>query len=344
MVFSNKHTPHKFKPFTLNSQPLEFVTHFKYLGVQLQANGRWDSQYEHVRGKLLKWAYRIGNIIVPERDTPSPMIVRALVLSYMFSSLSYGLAFWRPTKQQLDSLQTIILKPLRRVLHLSCATPVLAVCAEFNIPTVEQLRDSLVLAAAQRLHHLPNTNPAAVNFRAGYLRGRERAPGFAKPFHVEVGLVEKLWRVSHHTVDNINQRAVQRTRARFSNTDHKRTATLRQLRTSESAAVYLLSEPRHISAIRARLRFGIARVNVVLFKHKLSATDQCLHCGQLDSIDHVLLHCKQFDREREVCHKGLAAIGVPLGLEALLAGDEFCGNCLPITSQFLSHINSLRQL
>src|SRR4029079_15076819 len=78
----------------------------------------------------------------------------------------YAIAVWRPNHETLESLQRIILRPLRLVLGLPRSTPTNDVLAEFNLPPLERARDMQLLTLEHRFAQLPAGHLAADQFRS----------------------------------------------------------------------------------------------------------------------------------------------------------------------------------
>ena len=75
-----------------------------------------------------------------------------------------------------------------------------------------------------------------------------------------------------------------------------------------------------------RMRIGHAALNKHLHKIGLSETDQCPHCGEVETIEHFLLDCNQFFDERSVMFVSICYIvGYPprLTQRLLLGGGDF---------------------
>ena len=107
---------------------LSFVDRYKYV-VVVQANGKWDAQFEAISAKCKLTANLIGRINSRSRP-PTPQTTITLVKSVLIPQMSYALAFWRVNKGQEWKLNQILAAPLRRAfgLHNSASavrTPVL---------------------------------------------------------------------------------------------------------------------------------------------------------------------------------------------------------------------------
>ena len=66
----------------------------------------------------------------------------------------------------------------------------------------------------------------------------------------------------------------------------------------EKAASYILSEPRPVARLRARIRLNRPSFNASLFKRRLVPTPTCPNCEAAEDIEHVLLECHAYDPAR----------------------------------------------
>ena len=55
---------------------------------------------------------------------------------------------------------------------------------------------------------------------------------------------------------------------------------------------------RREETIISRLRFGHTALNSTLFIIGKHNTGNCVYCGQRETIEHVLLHCRKYEIER----------------------------------------------
>jgi hypothetical protein len=77
----------------------------------------------------------------------------------------------------------------------------------------------------------------------------------------------------------------------------------------KSLPLYLTTLPPTDAATIARLRFNRSRLNQSLFKRHRSDTDKCPNCsGTVETVEHVLMSCPRYDKERFECFCTLAGI------------------------------------
>ena len=61
---------------------------------------------------------------------------------------------------------------------------------------------------------------------------------------------------------------------------------------------HLRADPPAVIALRSRLRLDSTLLNSPLHKRKMKASPKCEHCGQPETIKHVILSCSQYDSAR----------------------------------------------
>ncbi|KAL2077914.1 hypothetical protein ACEWY4_025599 [Coilia grayii] len=68
----------------------------------------------------------------------------------------------------------------------------------------------------------------------------------------------------------------------------------------------------------SRLRIGHTGLNSSLFRINKHPTDLCDHCGVIEDVEHVLLHCIHYSRQREGMKAAMEVAKLTLSLENLL--------------------------
>lgn len=101
--------------YILNGQPLQWVDHYKYLGVVVQSNLKWDN---HVYAQIMKATQMLGLVkrILSEAPTPiRALAYRALVRPH----LEYASEVWDPHyNHQVAALEVVQNKALRFVYRI----------------------------------------------------------------------------------------------------------------------------------------------------------------------------------------------------------------------------------
>ena len=161
--------------FLLANQPLPVAPSYKYLGIIFQANGLFERRASSTSAAICR--------LVAFDRAPGPLAVLGLVRALLLSMVLYGIALWRPNEETIETLQRIILRPLRLVLGLPRTTPANDVLAEFNLPPSERARDIEILNFDRRLLSLLEGHLAADRLRELRLpRAPDRIPAVANPY------------------------------------------------------------------------------------------------------------------------------------------------------------------
>ena len=104
---------------------------------------------------------------------------------------------------------------------------------------------------------------------------------------------------------------------------------------------------RQVQTALARLRVGHAGVKAHLHRFNLADTSLCI-CGVNDTIEHFLLQCRRYRRERGELEQQLQKICVPLTLRNLLGGGDFSDHIqykiINATAQYLVETKRITNL
>jgi len=108
----------------------------------------------------------------------------------------------------------------------------------------------------------------------------------------------------------------------------------------------------NVCRLRCRLRMNRARTNVYMQHIDSTIEPYCAHCHhpQLDTVQHILLECPAYLRERRACESAtFRATGLPLSLSLLLAFVDHCPTriqqaVLRATAIYLQHVLSSRNI
>ena len=195
------------------------------------------------------------------QTSPSATSILHLVKSYLIGAVSYALPLWTPTKRQVQQLQTLIVSPLRKALMLPKSCSVEAICAEFDLPHITLLRESLMIRFAHRLSNPTNQHLTASKFRWSYLQQDiQNWPVCQIPMHIQLKEIESRWNLLHgdnNLSDKIKPRITQMTFENFKSKPNSHIIFLQFIRQRPGIPAYLKEEGRFYASIRARLRFGI---------------------------------------------------------------------------------------
>lgn len=167
VVFSDRRDRNaiKSKELSLSGQTIPKQSQYKYLGVTMDERCSFK-QHQHVmQQRLNSTAHAIERTIHGNRG-PTPAVVGRLVASIMLPMLSYSLPYFQPTAAAEQKLNSTLLRPIRRALHLPANTPQALLRAEFGLPAVSQLRASMQHAMCYSFASLSATHPFLPTFKA----------------------------------------------------------------------------------------------------------------------------------------------------------------------------------
>jgi hypothetical protein len=307
VLFSNKLSP--FSPsrsLCLGESELEQVSHYKYLGLTFQSNGKWHEQFTAVATKTKITANLISRICSRDRP-PDPSTVAALVQMVLIPQLAYALAFWRPNKSQLRALTQIIATPLRHALSLHRSASAVRVLREFAIPTASALRVRCILQPVSRALRSEKFLPSLLKEDlANHVEG-QRSPIFCRSLASELSELSKLFPLAARVplekklIDAVSKSAMRREWRSLS------TPKGRAVKPVLERPLYITYDSKPTVSIRARLRLSSALTPKRRFIYGLAVNDRC-ECGMVGDTDHVLLQCPKFSKERSVCSDHLRAL------------------------------------
>jgi hypothetical protein len=326
------------KRFSLAGSELEFAASYKYLGVILQGNLKWDLQIDSVIQRANSVSALISNSIVPGKP-PGFRCVRALVEALLMPLIQYGMPIWQLNERQ-NELDQLIARPLRRCLSLpQKSTHALSVIVESGLLSASSLFALSALRLGGAVWQLNGSDPVKSllfqhnNSVSASIHRFSRNLGVRidDPLHV---------RSLRHTVDQWQ----------LDNWSEVKEGSklLKGLKTQAGPSSYLLSDERRLSAVRARLRFDRASLNASLAQRSVLANANCPTCGQIDTVEHCLLECPRFLRQRNDLDMELQPIGEDVTLATILASDllpKHVWSDVQLSSgRFLLAIDTIRKL
>ena len=95
---------------------------------------------------------------------------------------------------------------------------------------------------------------------------------------------------------------------------------LASIRSGLSPVPWIACHSRRISVVLTRLRLGHVGVRSYLRRFGMADTPMCLHCGVEETVEHFLLICALYNRERQVMASSMNALGIPLMSVRVLLG------------------------
>lgn len=302
VCFNNKQYHTVLPSFSLGSVNLQRVEEYKYLGLILQANGKWDKQFSSLCLRLHRSIFAIQRLIATH-SAPSPPVLLQLMAAPM-AQLEYGLALWRPNQTQFDRLLSIIVKPFRRYLSLPACAHRDSVFAEFGLLSIANLRRKCILQLASRILRLPSHHPSQQAWLLDSVPSGSVSQIYCRPFAQEVSEVARLVGLVLPTTNPIIADAVSIYNTKtYLRSSHGR--ALKQIRSLYGDTPPYFNTSIFPLRLRARLRFDLAPLNYSLHKRNLAPSALCA-CGTSDETrDHVLLECPAYDSPRRVLFSSL---------------------------------------
>jgi hypothetical protein len=194
MIVGNTNKETKFKPIQINGNRVATVSQYKYLGLILQQNGKWNAQFEAVASRCKITAALIGRINHRNRP-PNPPTVCRLVLSTLIPPMTYSLAFWRPIVVASMLLQ-IIANPLRKALGLPHCASAVRTLWEFGVPTVPTLRACSILQSVSRAYNSAkkgNWLPSLLVSHINDTMTNNKTLKYCRPFSLELKELTNLY-------------------------------------------------------------------------------------------------------------------------------------------------------
>lgn len=124
---------------------------------------------------------------------------------------------------------------------------------------------------------------------------------------------------------------------------------LAAIRSDLSRVPWVACHSRRVAVVLARLRLGHVGVRSYLSRFRMADTPTCLTCGVDDTVDHFLLSCRLFSRERRELTSSLRALGIlQVSVRIMLGGGPYPRkiqhNVIKATVQYLRSTGRLTTL
>ena len=307
-------------PFTLQGFTLQRTDRYTYLGLIHDSHLTWRHQYQHVLSRIRSDSYLISRLIQSHGPPHFPAI-RALCMGYLRPRCTYALAFWQPSQQQLQQLQSLFLRPMLRLLRLPFNTNRLGLLVEANCPSFHRYRYACMHKFILRIRQLPSSHPSHQlyhhdrtlwnEFRSyvedDKLQQLHLPPGAQhQPNHIALHLTYADYAASNHWDDHDPTWLRQ----------HKTSTNINTIRPHRS--LYLYHEyDRDMACLRARLRLN--RVNNAINTERRSLRHMsgcigglCHRCSQQhdtpirDTVEHILMSCSHYASARQRLQRQLS--------------------------------------
>lgn len=306
VVFTRRGSLAQPQPLLLDGKVMEEKDQYKYLGVIFQKNGRWTGHVEAVQRAMTHSASLISRVIGFGRP-PSAPLVRSLVISLIYSRLSYGMPVWFPDrKDQTQSLLRPICLPLRKCLGLPSTAHKSSILVEFGLPDVDRVVEACLLRFGVRCHTQAPTHPTKMLFLESYSSDNSKTTQIARPLTEHLKVVETKTGMTHQQAASIDPEiglfhrtslAVTRTFAKWLSDPSGK--ALKRVKSVAGLSQYLRHDSVFVAAQRARLRFDLATQSV-LSRFSANISPDCPFCpGTRETSSHLLLDCPAYTRSRQ---------------------------------------------
>jgi hypothetical protein len=313
-------------PLRLGPAALPREREFKYLGLLTHESLSWSPHVNRVLSSAALAAHSVCRVI--HSSGPSPRTIRQLMMSTVIPIITYAFPIWRPPSDAVrDKLESIMLLPMRSCLSLPSSVHRLSLLSELGLVGLKRYHQSSAVAFARRAFGLHYNHPTQELFfkRQKELRHpQKRAKKDLKSlptFASTLAKAEATLDLKHSSASKAKIRQHTTTAHETDLKTSKFGSRYKSLRTSPGVAAYVLSDPRPVAALRARLRLNRASLNSVLYRYRSvpsPACDRCQHPNE--DVEHVLLHCPSFAVPRAVCSDVLSRLNLSLSVSRII-GD-----------------------
>jgi hypothetical protein len=329
--------PSSLPPLTIGATSIPYAANPRLLGVTFDPSLRWASHISTVaaaaRRKLNILRLFVGSC------NPDRRLLRTLYLTFLRPTLEYACCVWSSASRRLlGSLTLIQNAALRLLTGAASSTPISVLEAETHIPCLVSRWDQFLLRCTFRRLRMPS-QPAAL-----YLRrfGRTRGSPYGRTFALLSQLYgngmpppegyptspvadDPPWLLAPRRVPrpfsltfrDFSRRLLQRWRSAYAS--DRTGAEYHSLRPDLIARwPHAVLSTRARSRCIFRLRTGHCNLGSC---RRGRAPIPCPRCGGVDTVSHLLLHCRAFALLRASLFRRIAAItgrAVPPALRDLL--------------------------
>jgi hypothetical protein len=282
----------------------------RYLGVIFHKHMKWSYHLDHILPKVRYAVHRICNIIRKDQPPTLPAICE-LVKTLVHPIISYGFPVVQFNKSQQQKLNSLMLKPIKRSLHVFSTTSHAALLISMRLLDVNSLYKKHVISFSHRINKY-DSNPACcllreeiealsdppssttARYHNSFVRESLRATESDYKLHFDQNFSSQQLKAAAAS-DMIQNMLKQKPKAPcVSNFDIN-------LEHPTRLDHHLRADRPDVIALRSRLRFNSSLLNSSLKKKNMRDSSRCDHCGWPDeTLEHVLLHCPRYASSRSV--------------------------------------------
>lgn len=152
---------HWFQHLQLDGFTLELAESYEYLGVTLDHHLTFNQHVKNITVKASKVSNLICRLFHSNKYMPHPLAAVKLVRSILLPTITYAIEQWfdytpsqSKSRDAIDILHSIILKPIRLAAALPITTHRLSMFVEFGIPTLHDIANQARLRYYQKYANL----------------------------------------------------------------------------------------------------------------------------------------------------------------------------------------------
>ena len=302
---------------------LKQVKSYKYLGVILNERGTFHEHSSHVITKATHAAYAVGKLI-NKQLSPSPSIIKLLTNTIIKSVISYGIIFFIPNNKTVNTLNNLLLQPLRYVGLLPRNTHKVSLALEFNVPTFNIIKQIEIFRFFKRILSLPASHPSKILYTNNINNNTTNYIHFKWPSFQELLTTSKT-KLTNSRNTLIQQQVISNTQQGIETCSPSTTRLIHhhllisQCEGDKGKGVktlapkikyynnidmplYLQHDENSICRLRLRLRMNLAKTGRLLHRYDEQVAPSCPLCGyHTDNINHIILYCPSFNNQRQHC-------------------------------------------
>ena len=319
----------------LSDAILQPTDSYTYLGLTLHKSGSWTAHFNKLKQRTRTTANLITRVN-QRHTTPTPIIIRELVMAIPRAAMLWALPFWKPSESQFYQLNSILVGPLRNSLCLPVCTNRAAMLTEFGTADIQMTRQQQILQFVARLRQSTVEDNLARDLIDAQEFNSDQPDKLLLPFWNELHQIEIDWNVSTKNPEqsvHFKRLMVARYFDQYrSSLPSTAKPGLRAIKLQPGISRYLYHDSKNCAVLRARLRFdlnglqlGVVATRVATAKRRrltnsgadgaeidehdalVKQQSRCQLCALdvSDSRRHLLVHCPALDSRRTDCQMDL---------------------------------------
>ena len=294
----------------------------KVLGVTLDSKLSFTTHIHNIVERSTN-RLRLLKALTSRRWGANRNVLRLLYVQYIRPVMEYMAPVWLPFVSEpcLHRLQKIQNQAVRVATGCLVSTPSPHLNVELNVPPIRLRLLQLCLAFYHRVYGLPPSHPLRVDFNTW------ACTSSCHPFFQFCSSVlRQLPLLPTHTLSSIIK--------------HQWVCDWRKVNGSRLVTSYshITSPYRPMECLLAQLRTGHVRLRHFLFRKFKSVLSPNCECGHEETVSHVLLHCPQYQLERQTLLARCSdVLGIPVKEITLrhLLGDQINRKAFPEVVTYL---------